>query len=105
MPRASGSDRRSQTSGHPGRRIRGPCGAWVQRLHRGGRPPGRRVSKQTIYNHYHSKTELIRILVERRRSLVTATLDEAPSDQPVEVTLARYAAAILEAMITRLRCS
>ena len=58
------------------------------------------VSKQTIYNHYRSKTELVRILVERRRSQITATLDEAPADQPVEVTLARYATAILEAMMT-----
>ena len=58
------------------------------------------VSKQTIYNHYHSKTELVRILVERRRSVVTATLDEAPPDQPLEVTLARYATAILKAMMT-----
>ena len=55
------------------------------------------VSKQTIYNHYRSKTELIRILVERRRSVVTAALVEAPLEQPVEITLARYAVAILEA--------
>ncbi len=57
------------------------------------------VSKQTIYNHYHSKTELVRILVERRRSVVTAMLDEAPPDQPIETTLARYATAILESMM------
>ncbi len=57
------------------------------------------VSKQTIYNHYRSKTELVRVLVERRRSLITATLDEAPPDQPVEVTLTRYAVTILEAMM------
>ena len=41
------------------------------------------VSKQTIYNHYGSKTELVRILVERRRHQVTATLDQAPPDQPI----------------------
>ena len=58
------------------------------------------VSKQTIYNHYRSKTELVRVLVERRRSLVTATLDEAPPEQPIEVTLARYATTILEAMMS-----
>ena len=57
------------------------------------------VSKQTIYNHYRSKTELVRVLVERRRSAVTAFLDEAPPDQPVEVTLTRYAVAILQAMM------
>ncbi len=58
------------------------------------------VSKQTIYNHYHSKTELVRIIVERRRSAVTATLDEAPSDQATEVTLAQYATKILDSMLS-----
>ena len=58
------------------------------------------VSKQTIYNHYRSKTELVRVIVERRRSAVTATLDEAPLDQPTEVTLADYATAILDAMLS-----
>ena len=58
------------------------------------------VSKQTIYNHYRSKTELVQVLVERRRSLVTATLDEAPEGQPIEVTLTRYAITILEVLMT-----
>ena len=58
-----------------------------------------RVSKQTIYNHYHSKTELVRVIVERRSSIVTATLKEAPPEQPAEVTLAQYATAILQAML------
>lgn len=58
------------------------------------------VSKQTIYNHYGSKTELVRVLVERRLSLVTATLDTAPPDQPIEKTLARYAEVILEVMMS-----
>ena len=58
------------------------------------------VSKQTIYNHYHSKTELVRVLVERRRNELTATLDDAPPDQSVEITLARYATGILEAMLS-----
>ncbi len=57
------------------------------------------VSKQTIYNHYRSKTELVRVIVERRRSVVTATLDEAPPDQATEDTLADYARAILTAML------
>ena len=60
------------------------------------------VSKQTIYNHYGSKTELVRILVERRRHQVTATLDQAPPDQPIEATLARYAEAILEILMSPL---
>lgn len=54
------------------------------------------VSKQTIYNHYGSRTELVRTLVERRRSLLTATLEAAPRDQPVEDTLSAYALAIME---------
>ena len=58
------------------------------------------VSKQTIYNHYGSKTELIRILVDRRRSLVSATLDKAPPDQAIEVTLARYAETILDVLMS-----
>jgi AcrR family transcriptional regulator len=57
------------------------------------------VSKQTIYNHYHSKTELVRVIVERRSSIVTAPLKEAPPEQPAEVTLAQYATAILHAML------
>ena len=58
------------------------------------------VSKQTIYNHYGSKTELVRILVDRRRNLVTAALDKAPPDQAVETTLARFAETILEVLMS-----
>ena len=54
------------------------------------------VSKQTIYNHYGSKTELVRILVERRRSLLGATLEAAPHDRPLADTLTAYALAIIE---------
>ena len=58
------------------------------------------VSKQTIYNHYGSKTELVRTLVDRRRSLLTATIDTAPADQATEVTLAAYANAIIEVVMS-----
>ena len=58
------------------------------------------VSKQTIYNHYGSKTELVRTLVDRRRSLLTATFATAPAEQPVETTLATYALAILETIMS-----
>ena len=58
------------------------------------------VSKQTIYNHYGSKTELVRTLVARRRSLLTAAIREAPASQPIEVTLADYAHAILTAIMS-----
>jgi TetR/AcrR family transcriptional repressor of mexJK operon len=58
------------------------------------------VSKQTIYNHYGSKTELVRTLVERRRNRITAPLDRAAPGDRVEDTLASYAQAILELMVT-----
>ena len=58
------------------------------------------VSKQTIYNHYGSKTELVRTLVARRRSLLTAAIHEAPAGQAIEVTLAEYAHAILMAVMS-----
>jgi TetR/AcrR family transcriptional regulator, mexJK operon transcriptional repressor len=54
------------------------------------------VAKQTIYNHYGSKTELVRTLVDRRRSLLTAAIASAPPGQPVEETLAGYAVVIVE---------
>jgi AcrR family transcriptional regulator len=54
------------------------------------------VSKQTIYNHYGSKTELVRTLMERRRNRIAAPLDQADPNDPVEHTLAAYAQAILE---------
>ena len=58
------------------------------------------VSKQTIYNHYGSKTELVRTLVDRRRSLLTATIVAAPPGQPIETTLAQYALAIIETVMS-----
>jgi TetR/AcrR family transcriptional regulator, mexJK operon transcriptional repressor len=58
------------------------------------------VSKQTIYNHYGSKTELVRTLVERRRTRITAPLDQAAPGDRIEDTLASYAEAILELIIS-----
>ena len=58
------------------------------------------VSKQTIYNHYGSKTELVRTLVDRRRSRLTATIEAAPPEQAIEDTLADYAIAILETVMS-----
>jgi TetR/AcrR family transcriptional regulator, mexJK operon transcriptional repressor len=54
------------------------------------------VSKQTIYNHYGGKTELVRTLVNRRCIQLRATFEEAPPDEPIEATLARYAMTIQE---------
>ncbi|WP_158916446.1 TetR/AcrR family transcriptional regulator [Caulobacter sp. S45] len=58
------------------------------------------VSKQTIYNHYGSKTELVRTLVERRRSRITTPLDRAAPGDRVEDTLTSYAQAILELIVS-----
>ena len=58
------------------------------------------VSKQTIYNHYGSKTELVRTLVDRRRSLLTAAIKAAPADQPLEQTLGDYAIVIIETIMS-----
>ena len=57
------------------------------------------VSKQTVYNHYGSKTELVRALAARRAHEVTAPLDTAESlDQPVE-TLTAFARVLLTAVL------
>ena len=59
------------------------------------------VSKQTVYNHYGSKTALVRTLVERRRNLLTASLADPGSGDSPETALRGYARALLEALVTR----
>ena len=54
------------------------------------------VSKQTIYNHYGSKAELVRALIERRAALISAPLDEPLAEAFPQETLASYARALLE---------
>lgn len=53
-----------------------------------------RVSKQTIYNHYGAKTDLIRALASRRVTLLTAPLEPAVEGAPEE-KLATYARTLL----------
>ena len=53
-----------------------------------------RVSKQTIYNHYGAKTDLIRALASRRVSLLTAPLEPAV-EAATEDKLATYARTLL----------
>ena len=54
------------------------------------------VSKQTVYNHYGSKSDLVRALIERRVDSITASLDVPGAlDRPQEA-LADYARALLE---------
>jgi AcrR family transcriptional regulator len=58
------------------------------------------VSKQTVYNHYGSKAELIRALMARRVAAITAPL-RAPNaiDNPREA-LEGYARSMLETVVT-----
>jgi AcrR family transcriptional regulator len=54
------------------------------------------VSKQTIYNHYGSKAELVRALIERRTKLIAAPLDmPGAHEHPVEA-LAAFARMLLQ---------
>jgi len=58
------------------------------------------VSKQTVYNHYGSKAELMRALMNRRVEAITASLREPGAiDNPTE-TLEAYARSVLETVIT-----
>jgi len=54
-----------------------------------------KVSKQTVYNHYGSKADLVRALVERRVARITAPLREAGAEQRPEETLKAYACTLL----------
>lgn len=55
------------------------------------------VSKQTVYNHFGSKEDLLRALFDRRRELVMEPLDEAHGDEPLEDRLSDYVLRIVEA--------
>ncbi|WP_395445161.1 TetR/AcrR family transcriptional regulator C-terminal domain-containing protein [Caulobacter sp. UC70_42] len=58
------------------------------------------VSKQTVYNHYGSKAELMRALMNRRVEAITASLREPGAiDNPTEA-LEAYARSVLETVIT-----
>jgi len=54
------------------------------------------VSKQTIYNHYGSKAELVRALIERRAKLVAAPLETPLAEAFPHEALAGFARALLE---------
>lgn len=58
------------------------------------------VSKQTVYNHYGSKAELMRALMQRRVESITASLREPGAvDNPTQA-LEAYARSVLETVIT-----
>jgi len=54
------------------------------------------VSKQTVYNHYGSKSELVRALIARRVESITAALDVPGAVERPHDALADYARALLE---------
>lgn len=57
------------------------------------------VSKQTVYNHYGSKAELVRALMARRVDRITAPLrDPGAVDNP-HLALQAYARSMLEAVL------
>jgi AcrR family transcriptional regulator len=53
------------------------------------------VSKQTIYNHYGSKGDLVRALIERRSRTISAPLALEGAEANPEATLAAYAEILL----------
>lgn len=55
-----------------------------------------RVSKQTIYNRYGSKAELVRAMVTRRSTAIAAPLHEAGPGADLEETLTAYGVSLLE---------
>ena len=58
------------------------------------------VSKQTVYNHYGSKAELVRALMARRVAMITAPLrDPGAIDNPREA-LEAFARSMLETVAT-----
>ena len=57
------------------------------------------VSKQTIYNHYGSKAELVRALVRRRVAGITAPLEMPGADEHPEQALTAFAREMLHALI------
>jgi TetR/AcrR family transcriptional repressor of mexJK operon len=54
-----------------------------------------RVSKQTIYNHYGAKMDLIQALVGRRTASILSPLDSPDAEMKTEETLTAFARALL----------
>ncbi len=59
-----------------------------------------KVSKQTVYNRFGSKAELVRVLIERRVDQITAHLDSPGAGTGPEEALAGYARVVLESIAT-----
>jgi TetR/AcrR family transcriptional regulator, mexJK operon transcriptional repressor len=58
------------------------------------------VSKQTVYNHYGSKAELLRALTARRVHEIVAPLEEADAAEHPEAALAGYGRVMLSALLS-----
>lgn len=56
------------------------------------------VSKQTVYNHYGSKTELVRAIIARRVAEITAPLVIPGAEEHPEETLTAFGRAMLVAV-------
>ena len=56
------------------------------------------VSKQTVYNHFGSKADLVRIMAERRVHEITAPLGLPGAKENPEEALAGYARILLDAV-------
>src|SRR5580658_2676254 len=54
------------------------------------------VSKQTIYNHYGSKVDLMRALIDRRSQSISAPLEAPSADAHPEEALAAFAEVLLK---------
>ena len=59
------------------------------------------VSKQTVYNHYGCKADLVRALVDRRVDTITAPLREPGAEAHPEDALAAYARTLLTIVTNR----
>ena len=59
------------------------------------------VSKQTVYNHYGSKAELVRALVARRVESITAPLRTPGAEEHPEEALAAYARTLLRVVTAK----
>ncbi|MDP3854526.1 TetR/AcrR family transcriptional regulator [Phenylobacterium sp.] len=57
------------------------------------------VSKQTVYNHYGSKAELMRAIVDRRVSEITAPLMTPGAQEHPEEALAAFGRVMIEAVM------
>ncbi len=57
------------------------------------------VSKQTVYNHFGSKAELVRIMAERRVHEITAPLGTPEAEENPEEALAGFARVLMAAAL------